>query len=767
MPFIHRVNASSSSPSSIQINESSAVMNLNNQGISGEPQLVFVIKPVSKMRFRYQTEKGSHGVLTGYTDPSVKRQKKVYPVVQLKNYVGRKAVYLQISLYTLDEKMPHVLYLFGKDCDENGICRVKFSKDLTASFQVSIGSRKKEDVLEILRQKKKQEYGNDFEPKLAEIEEEAKKINQNAAKLCLEAFVASDPNRPICHAFSDAIYNSKSTETGDLKICRLSRIAGSCSGGDEIFLFCDKVKKENVKVHFYEEKDGEIIWEDYGIFTKADWHHQVALAFKTPPYEGNKEAKVWIELLRTTDDVRSEPREYHYIPNEPDLVWKKRKLEPHPHDDLSHFNVIKPCPSEYLMNNPPSFPTSSISENPPILRNDVNFNSGISNERSFNEIFQNSDEEPSLSPLLDSGDLSFDFLEPYVSPMDYTDFMPHAKVLTDAVTETYAEEQITPDARAFKHTERGIIEGQMGESKDALAMKLSSLGLRSKSSLYQNETKLQKIEMPPESKKLNFEEAVRDAFSNGSIETLLRFSFQLIPWQNRNGDSLLHLAVIHQGDNINFISKLLELVPGYDYNHQNKRKKTPLHIATEMNKQLLIKLLLEHGASPTVQDSVGDTCIHIACKKKSDKILKELLTKIKGPAELSMSNYEGLTPVHISVIRGAEQCLQHLTNFKADLNAIDKKSGRTPLHFAIEAPLPILKFLLLQPSIDKTAEDFSGRTILNYAEESGSKEHKLLIEEALFSSCEDSNEFNSILLKSVHLCLKLGVLENGCKLRVE
>lgn len=34
--------------------------------------------------------------------------------------------------------------------------------------------------------------------------------------------------------------------TAELKICRVNRNSGSCKGGDEIFLLCDKVQKGTV-----------------------------------------------------------------------------------------------------------------------------------------------------------------------------------------------------------------------------------------------------------------------------------------------------------------------------------------------------------------------------------------------------------------------------------------------------------------------------------------------------------------------------------------
>lgn len=38
-------------------------------------------------------------------------------------------------------------------------------------------------------------------------------------------------------------FNSGAPNTAELKICRVNKNSGSCRGGDEIFLLCDKVQK--------------------------------------------------------------------------------------------------------------------------------------------------------------------------------------------------------------------------------------------------------------------------------------------------------------------------------------------------------------------------------------------------------------------------------------------------------------------------------------------------------------------------------------------
>ena len=42
--------------------------------------------------------------------------------------------------------------------------------------------------------------------------------------------------------------------------------------------------KEDISIRFYEEINGQIVWEALGDFQHANVHKQVAIAFKTPAY---------------------------------------------------------------------------------------------------------------------------------------------------------------------------------------------------------------------------------------------------------------------------------------------------------------------------------------------------------------------------------------------------------------------------------------------------------------------------------------------------
>lgn len=49
----------------------------------------------------------------------------------------------------------------------------------------------------------------------------------------------------LCHAPSPRVtpVSPGAPSTAELRICRVNRNSGSCRGGDEIFLLCDKVQK--------------------------------------------------------------------------------------------------------------------------------------------------------------------------------------------------------------------------------------------------------------------------------------------------------------------------------------------------------------------------------------------------------------------------------------------------------------------------------------------------------------------------------------------
>ena len=61
----------------------------------------------------------------------------------------------------------------------------------------------------------------------------------------------------------------------DLVICKLSHFSASVAGGKEMVILCEKIAKEDISIRFYEEKDGQVVWEGFGDFIPSNVHKQV------------------------------------------------------------------------------------------------------------------------------------------------------------------------------------------------------------------------------------------------------------------------------------------------------------------------------------------------------------------------------------------------------------------------------------------------------------------------------------------------------------
>lgn len=83
---------------------------------------------------------------------------------------------------------------------------------------------------------------NEIEKKATEY---SKDMNLNQVCLCFEAFIWNESQwLKICEpVFSNTINNMKSSQVGELKICRMSKCQSPATGGEEIFLFVEKVSR--------------------------------------------------------------------------------------------------------------------------------------------------------------------------------------------------------------------------------------------------------------------------------------------------------------------------------------------------------------------------------------------------------------------------------------------------------------------------------------------------------------------------------------------
>lgn len=81
-------------------------------------------------------------------------------------------------------------------------------------------------------------------------ETQFKEMNLNQVCLCFQAFIKDEVENvwvTIClPVYSNVINNMKSALTGELRITRMSAFAGPASGGQEVFMFVEKVCKSEL-----------------------------------------------------------------------------------------------------------------------------------------------------------------------------------------------------------------------------------------------------------------------------------------------------------------------------------------------------------------------------------------------------------------------------------------------------------------------------------------------------------------------------------------
>ncbi|XP_071389837.1 transcription factor p65 isoform X2 [Centroberyx affinis] len=287
----------------------------------GNPFIEIIEQPKQRgMRFRYKCEGRSAGSIPGEKSNDTT---KTHPAIKVHNYSGPLRV--RISLVTKNAPhKPHPHELVGKDC-KHGYYEADLQERRIHSFQnLGIQCVKKKDVNEAITCRL-QTHNNPFNIPEAKVWEE--EFDLNSVRLCFQASITLPTGElfALDPVVSQPIYDNRAPNTAELKICRVNRNSGSCKGGDEIFLLCDKVQKEDIEVRFFQDS-----WEGKGTFSQADVHRQVAIVFRTPAYRDTnltKPVSVKMQLRRPSDREVSEPMDFQFLPSDPDeyRLMEKRK----------------------------------------------------------------------------------------------------------------------------------------------------------------------------------------------------------------------------------------------------------------------------------------------------------------------------------------------------------------------------------------------------------------------------------------------------------
>ncbi|KAF7976481.1 hypothetical protein HWV62_6755 [Athelia sp. TMB] len=155
-----------------------------------------------------------------------------------------------------------------------------------------------------------------------------------------------------------------------------------------------------------------------------------------------------------------------------------------------------------------------------------------------------------------------------------------------------------------------------------------------------------------------------------------------------------------------------------------------------LNQEDVVKFLLARHVKINVQDTGGNTPLHVALMAKCEYLVDELL---HCGAQPGLSRRDGATPLHIASMHGSERNMKSLLSRGVNIDA-RKVNGDTALHLATKSErLNAVRFLLTEGA-DPNLPGEDGRTALQWAQRSGSREIELLLLEKGASSIDAGNK---------------------------
>ncbi|XP_054019271.1 nuclear factor NF-kappa-B p100 subunit [Dryobates pubescens] len=651
------------------------------------PYLVIIEQPKQRgFRFRYGCEGPSHGGLPG---ASSEKGRKTYPTVKICNYTGVARIEVDLVTHS-DPPRVHAHSLVGKQCNEAGNCIVIVGpKDMTAQFSnLGVLHVTKKNMMEIMKEKLKQQKMRTrnhvlTEAELREIDLEAKELKKvmdlSIVRLRFTAYLRDSSGNftlALQPVISDPIHDSKSPGASNLKISRMDKTAGSVRGGDEVYLLCDKVQKDDIEVRFYE--DDENGWQAFGDFSPTDVHKQYAIVFRTPPYHKPKidrPVTVFLQLKRKRGGDVSDSKQFTYYPvvEDKEEVERKRK------------KVLPQFPQHFGGGSHMGGAGGGAG----------GFGSG------------------------GGGNLSF----PYSPGLAYNSIYspgPHPVTGYQGGVQMKSPEVEAP-----------------GSDRQAPA---ESTGSTYCKELQQHAQQCQLWMLALARRNAH---ALLDYSVTADPRMLLAVQRHLAASQDENGDTPLHLAIIHEQTAV--IKQLIEVIVSIPnqqiINISNNLQQTPLHLAVITKQPQVVQVLLQARADPTLLDRYGNSLLHLALQAGNEEMLRILLSHLgsAAPYLLRLPSFHGLLPVHLAVKAKSLSCLDLLVRKGADVNAVERQGGRTPLHLAVEMEnLNMATHLVKKLGADVNSRTFAGNTPLHLAASLGSPTlTKLLLKAGADVLCEN------------------------------
>ncbi|XP_053507296.1 nuclear factor NF-kappa-B p105 subunit isoform X2 [Ictalurus furcatus] len=671
-------------------------------------------------RFRYGCEGPSHGGLPGACS---EKNRKTYPQVKICHYQGPARIVVQL---VTNSKQPHLHAhsLVGKQCDK-GICVAELQpKDSSISFpNLGILHVTKKNVSKTLEERMSEayrlgyNYGVVIHPDIDSFQGEtrlpreltdhqrnlicnaaanqAKDMDLSVVRLMFTAFLPDSEGgftRRLEPVISEPIYDSKAPNASNLKIVRMDRTAGCVTGGEEVYLLCDKVQKDDIQVRFYEDDETGIVWEAFGDFSPTDVHRQFAIVFKTPKYRDQnlqKPISVFVQLKRKSDNETSEPKPFTYHPQiiDKEEVQRKRQKTLPNFPDYSGGGGVGG-----MYRGPGGGATSGGSHG-------GGGGGGGGGGHYYQGYYNNFNSGYGFPPAMGGGGSGIKHSNN--GPVEDTDEESDGDVDDDPGTGGVCVQPIFLASEEMSEESEGLEESDVCETETTDCVfepRLAELAQRHTGALF-------------------------DYAISGDIRRLLVPQRPLMTAQDENGDTGLHLSVIHsQTDAVKNLAEVIVAILGEDVmNMRNDLYQTPLHLAVLTEQKEAAEALMEAGSDITLTDRHGNTVLHLAAQQKDGEMIRMLLRHQEALDLSNTHNTAGLCPLHIAVLANSLSSVRALLEAGANVEVQERTCGRTPLHLATEHDnVSLAGCLLLEGDAEVDSLTYNGSTPLHIAAGRGS-----------------------------------------------
>uniref|UniRef100_A0A674BTL9 Nuclear factor of kappa light polypeptide gene enhancer in B-cells 1 n=1 Tax=Salmo trutta TaxID=8032 RepID=A0A674BTL9_SALTR len=695
--------------------------------ITDRPYLQIIEQPKQRgFRFRYGCEGPSHGGLPG---ASSEKNRKSYPQVkvnrwksvlwsdetlllslQICNYQGLARVVVQLVTNSKDAHL-HAHSLVGKQCDK-GICITDLQpKDCSISFpNLGILHVTKKNVSKTLEDRMTEAYrmgyncGIVIHPEIDTIQGEvripreltdhqrsmicsaatkqAKEMDLSVVRLMFTAFLPDSDggfSRRLDPVISDPIFDSKAPNASNLKIVRMDRTAGCVTGGEEVYLLCDKVQKDDIQVRFYEDDETGLTWEAFGDFSPTDVHRQFAIVFKTPKYRDlnlQKPTSVFVQLKRKSDNETSEPKPFTYHPQIIDKEEVQRKRQ----KTLPNFQDYNGQGGAGGMYRGPGGGGSATGGGP---------GSGGGGYFQAYSTYNNygAGYNAGFSPGMSGGGAG----------------IKHGEEISIVISQSEP----------------------LGKGTDYCTCRCRTVCLCWKPGLLM--TAFLCPECVLEARLVDVAERQAEALFHyavtGDVRYLMAPQRHLMTAQDENGDTGLHLGVIHsQTDAVRSLAQVLSALPGEEVlNMRNDLYQTPLHLAVITQQKEAAEALVLAGADVTLSDRHGNTALHLATQQKEGGMVGFLLRHREVVELVDLPNTAGFCSLHLAVLANSLCSLRDLLVSGGNVEVQERSCGRTALHLATELDnVSLAGCLLLEGNADVDCCTYNGSSPLHIAAGRGS-----------------------------------------------